>query len=433
MTTSLTRFLQLKKFNDSSSTTRWTETESEIQKTLDTLAERGGAEVEEAEAVKNQSLSSFEASCSGSCGALASFYVLTGDNLTYISQLLDASISDIRNYSNIPNADSIQNGTRVKVPFSCDCLSTPNGNFFGHMFEHQIVQGDTYIKISSTIYRNLTTVDALRLFNNYPENNVPVNSPVNVTVNCSCGKSSVSRDYGFFLTYPIRPEDSLASIVSSLGSAPAELVQRYNPNVNFSSGTGIAFIPVKDLTGSYRPLKSRKSKVKKAALLPQDPKEDSIQHIRGNAVAVDRTTESTALVGSRSSGLTGITMDKSVEFSYEELSKATNDFNIANKIGEGGFGSVYYAELRGEKAAIKKMGMRATREFLAELKVLTHVHHLNLEIFTLYVIITEEVASRVFIYSLAEGLASLAIFTRGVEMLGAGNSSCFFGQLLLRI
>lgn len=49
-----------------------------------------------------------------------------------------------------------------------------------------------------------------------------------------------------------------------------------------------------------------------------------------------------------SSPFTGITVDKSVEFSYEELSKATDDFSISNKIGEGGFGAVYYAELRGE-------------------------------------------------------------------------------------
>ncbi|XP_020581268.1 lysM domain receptor-like kinase 3 isoform X2 [Phalaenopsis equestris] len=75
---------------------------------------------------------------------------------------------------------------------------------------------------------------------------------------------------------------------------------------------------------------------------------------------------------------TGHSVEKSVEFSLEELAKATNDFSMANKIGQGGFASVYYAELRGEKAAIKKMEMEASREFLAELKVLTHVHHLNL-------------------------------------------------------
>lgn len=49
-----------------------------------------------------------------------------------------------------------------------------------------------------------------------------------------------------------------------------------------------------------------------------------------------------------SPAFTGITVDKSVEFSYEELATATDDFSIANKIGEGGFGAVYYAELRGE-------------------------------------------------------------------------------------
>lgn len=49
-----------------------------------------------------------------------------------------------------------------------------------------------------------------------------------------------------------------------------------------------------------------------------------------------------------SQGVIGITVDKSVEFSYEELAKATDDFSIANKIGQGGFGAVYYAELRGE-------------------------------------------------------------------------------------
>lgn len=33
-----------------------------------------------------------------------------------------------------------------------------------------------------------------------------------------------------------------------------------------------------------------------------------------------------------------------------------------------------------QKAAIKKMDMKASKEFFAELKVLTRVHHLNLVI-----------------------------------------------------
>lgn len=47
-------------------------------------------------------------------------------------------------------------------------------------------------------------------------------------------------------------------------------------------------------------------------------------------------------------GLSGITIDKSLEFTYEDLSTATDNFSLANKIGQGGFGVVYSAELRGE-------------------------------------------------------------------------------------
>ncbi|GMP73244.1 hypothetical protein CsSME_00031048 [Camellia sinensis var. sinensis] len=120
----------------------------------------------------------------------------------------------------------------------------------------------------------------------------------------------------------------------------------------------------------------RRNKVVKGSLLREAF--DRHAHGQGPESTLENPSKSGPLVGGVSLGLTGITVDKSVEFLYEELAKATDDFSLANKIGQGGFGSVYYAELRGEKAAIKKMDMQASKEFLAELKVLTHVHHLNL-------------------------------------------------------
>ncbi|XLR53952.1 hypothetical protein S83_004624, partial [Arachis hypogaea] len=46
--------------------------------------------------------------------------------------------------------------------------------------------------------------------------------------------------------------------------------------------------------------------------------------------------------------------EKSAEFSYEELANATNNFSLAKKIGQGGFGEVYYGELNGEDSLICK-------------------------------------------------------------------------------
>jgi chitin elicitor receptor kinase 1 len=82
--------------------------------------------------------------------------------------------------------------------------------------------------------------------------------------------------------------------------------------------------------------------------------------------------------GSASFGMPDYTVDKSVEFTYEELANATDNFSIANKIGQGGFAVVFYGVIRGQRLAIKRMNLQSTKEFRAELQVLTHVHHTNL-------------------------------------------------------
>lgn len=86
-------------------------------------------------------------------------------------------------------------------------------------------------------------------------------------------------------------------------------------------------------------------------------------------------------------------------FSLEEVDQATASFEVSRKIGEGGYGSVYFGILADEvidlqvhlhfdtktsysltsvqEAAIKKMKSSKSKEFLAELNVLCNVHHRN--------------------------------------------------------
>lgn len=320
-------------------------------------------------------------------------------NLSYLNQVTGVPIPTILSYNpQISNQDSVIAGTRTNIPFRCDCIG---GEFLGHVFTYDVVSGDNYETIAEQYYSNLTTVQLLRRFNSYPDFNIPDTGQLNVTVNCSCGDKDVSKAFGLFVTYPLRPGESLESVAlaSNLNST---LLRSYNPTANFSDGSSVVYIPGKDQSGSYPPLNSstglsggiiagisvagvvgvllfsgclyigyqRKKNATKIRLVSGVSEAPGGTFIHASDSAVNRD--------GTSHGLTGITVDKSVEFSYEELASATNDFDIANKIGEGGFGSVYYAELRGEKAAIKKMDMQASREFLAELKVLTHVHHLNL-------------------------------------------------------
>ncbi|XP_057837190.2 cysteine-rich receptor-like protein kinase 43 [Cryptomeria japonica] len=71
------------------------------------------------------------------------------------------------------------------------------------------------------------------------------------------------------------------------------------------------------------------------------------------------------------------------DFDFKVLKKATNNFDQANKHGEGGFGEVFKGTLKnGEVVAVKKLTLdhsaRAISEFKSEVKLISNVHHQNL-------------------------------------------------------
>ncbi|KAH0779522.1 hypothetical protein KY290_005949 [Solanum tuberosum] len=71
-------------------------------------------------------------------------------------------------------------------------------------------------------------------------------------------------------------------------------------------------------------------------------------------------------------------------FSYKELKVATHGFRASNRIGEGGFGSVYKGRLEdGSFVAVKVLlieleSMRGEREFISEIAALSNIRHQNL-------------------------------------------------------
>ncbi|XP_078175374.1 chitin elicitor receptor kinase 1-like isoform X2 [Carex rostrata] len=341
--------------------------------------------------------SGLESKCPKTCDlALGSYYISTFDsigialNLTYIASLFQMAPEEVLPYNpTITNIYYIRTGDRVNVNFSCDCM---DNSFLGHTFQYTVQAGDKYESIAKDIYANLTNTYSLTKFNSYPTNNISSGATVNVTVNCSCGNSSVSDQYGLFETYPLQSGENASSVASTYNIS-AELVAKYNPGVNFSSVGAILYVPTHDPNGSYRALSSKRNSSGGAiagivigaiifllsiGLVTYCLVDKRKKAKKASLISLMSGESSVPLADNAPSRVAGVTVDKSVEFSYEELSKATNDFSMANKIGQGGYGAVYYAELRGEKAAIKKMETQSAQEFLAELKVLTHVHHLNL-------------------------------------------------------
>ncbi|OAY28761.1 hypothetical protein MANES_15G092500v8 [Manihot esculenta] len=108
-------------------------------------------------------------------------------------------------------------------------------------------------------------------------------------------------------------------------------------------------------------------------------------------------------------------------YTYRELRTATENFSPANKIGEGGFGSVYKGRLKdGTAAAIKVLSAdsrQGVREFLTEIKLIADVEHENLV--KLYGCCVEE-NNRILVYGYLEN-NSLA-----QTLLGGSHSSIQF-------
>ncbi|CAF2251465.1 unnamed protein product [Brassica napus] len=69
-------------------------------------------------------------------------------------------------------------------------------------------------------------------------------------------------------------------------------------------------------------------------------------------------------------------------FTWRQLQAATNDFDQANKLGEGGFGSVFKGELSdGTIIAVKQLSSKScqgNREFVNEIGMISGLNHPNL-------------------------------------------------------
>lgn len=360
----------------------------------------------------------------GCQAALAFYYVIPDDTLDGISSRFQTDAGHVYNFNYIPNPNNISQSNFLFIPFRCLC----SGNQLGFTFSYEVQADENIVDIANQKFNGLSKqewiVTATSLTS--PRNIFP-GFVLRVPVNCSCGDPTIG-DSGLFTTYAVQYNDTLASI-STQFNVSQEQLQQYNNGIDWSAlkpQEDILFLP---FTGRQRydyliktSVLGRKGRSKTATIVGASiggafallilaavglcsyficfPKKDQesarkdeqlVTAIRQEGSSVDITRKrgvsiqlsensSRSIVSSRSAQTMSseLTIDKAVEFSYEELAAATGNFSDCQKIGEGGYGSVYYGFIQGQKLAVKRMNLQATKEFLAELKVLTHVHHTNL-------------------------------------------------------
>nr|GMC58760.1 26S protease regulatory subunit 8 homolog A [Ipomoea batatas] len=307
-----------------------------------------------------------ESSCSEGCDlALASYYVGPGMNLSFISKLFSIPADKIIAYNPtaiFPNGDSVLAGTRINVPFPCDCLVK---GISGHIFPYSIQAGDTLYIISTMHYSNLTTFQWLSKFDNILVEDVFTMAPgvkLDVIINCSCGNGDLPNNYDLFITYPLSPGESLQSVAKA-ANVSEDLVRRYNQGVNFSAGWSGELEEVVDMVGNCSYFCGSEAKSKASQLLDE---------LRG-VVTLSRVNNSN--------------IDKKIShelqvFSFKSIAMATNNFSNASMLGKGGFGPVYKGTLPdGQEVAIKRLAKSSGQgllEFKNEILLIARLQHTNL-------------------------------------------------------
>ncbi|KAF4363811.1 hypothetical protein F8388_000476 [Cannabis sativa] len=86
--------------------------------------------------------------------------------------------------------------------------------------------------------------------------------------------------------------------------------------------------------------------------------------------------------GQANNGIDENLLESIRHFSYNEIKSATNNFHVSNKLGRGGFGTVYKGTLRdGVVVAVKALSAQSKQgvhEFLTEIKTISNVRHFHL-------------------------------------------------------
>ncbi|KAG8634206.1 hypothetical protein MANES_17G018300v8 [Manihot esculenta] len=168
--------------------------------------------------------------------------------------------------------------------------------------------------------------------------------------------------------------------------------RKQNSNTNKDHGrprTRPLFTYIKRVAVVFTIFLSRRRKAAGAATAAS--KRNNSRRVEGISFSTDLSTGSNSKSSSRfrfsnsygsssaSSGLVG-----TVNFSLQEIYKATDNFNPANKIGEGCFGTVYKGKLKdGTLVAVKRANKndydkRLSLEFKNEVLTLSKIEHLNL-------------------------------------------------------
>ncbi|CAN0901192.1 LysM domain receptor-like kinase 3 [Linum grandiflorum] len=289
-----------------------------------------------------------------------------------------ASIYSVSN-SSVELEPIHKQGYLVSVP--CSCRENPRGNYYSY---------DTFYTVEDNSTDNLV-----------PGIGHPLIAGETIGIELPCGCSE--DDSVDILTYTVQRNETLTSIAELLSVKEIDIVglngglseeQRWSIVVE----KRLLFVPRKKrgtkqgrhttyyvgitfgvVSGISLLLFVSFSIRKRKLLAPADHKQQESTSTAEDIEACRSTSRLSLLTYFQKHDFQDVILESEGPrvYTVKEINHGTNGFDESRIIGEGGYGKVYFGILGGKEVAIKRMKSSSLHEFVAELKALCKVNHVN--------------------------------------------------------
>ncbi|XP_057832841.1 L-type lectin-domain containing receptor kinase IX.1-like [Cryptomeria japonica] len=313
-------------------------------------------------------------------------------NLKTIADLFLVTPSIIATANGLPDdTSSLAEGQTLLIPITCACV----GKYSQANITFVIPPGGTFWKISTENFEYLTTYQALEIANPtlVPEN-ITIGTPGTFPIRCQCpSKAQISNGINMQITYVVQKADTLKSISENFGANLENLKSANGMSSNLIFLNTTLLIPVSEkptLVQSPSPALSQSPSPSSSTKLFLGIGFGIVACIvSATALWVyfrfHKRKRAASIAGQK---LAGVDLEKLLQhiprrFKMDDLIAGTNNFNEAQKLGQGGFGGVYKCNLAqtNEIVAVKRISegsRQGIKEFISEVSIVSRLRHRNL-------------------------------------------------------
>ncbi|CAH9138584.1 unnamed protein product [Cuscuta epithymum] len=179
-------------------------------------------------------------------------------DLAAIGDLFSVSRRMIAEASNIssPNA-ALQPNQPLFVPIACSCnqINSTFGSISYAPLEYTIVDGDTFYRVSTTSFQNLTSFQSVEAVNpTFDPTTLNAGDRITFPIFCKCPNSTDSNSRRkILITYPFQPTDTVAAIAARFGVTRQSIIDVNGNNIGPNT---TVFVPVSRLPNISQPVNS---------------------------------------------------------------------------------------------------------------------------------------------------------------------------------